>query len=60
MQVTKEELAQWADEEGGWANFMHQGVGEDDVPMEIRAAWVDVINAYDDFERALDRLKAKL
>lgn len=62
MQVTKQELADWVDDEGGWHSFLAAGkpVGEDDVPMEIRAAWVDVLDAHKDFQNAVDRLVEKL
>lgn len=62
VQVTKEELREWVDDEGGWFSFLAAGkpVGEDDVPMEIRAAWVDVIWAHSDLQDAIRRLEAKL
>lgn len=58
--LTKEELAQWADEEGGWASLIKHGVWDHEVPLEVRDEWLDTVAAHDHFERVLDRLKAKL
>lgn len=61
MKVTKQELVEWIDDEGGWASFMARGgVGEDDVSEDIRAKWVEVIWAWKDFQRAVDNIKRDL
>jgi len=60
-QLTKQELVEKVDSEGGWPGFLQWGgVGEDDVEMDIRAKWVDVIWAWQDFQHAVDRLNQDL
>ena len=61
MMWTKQEIADKVDSEGGWASFMQWGgIGEDDVPIEIRSKWVEVIWAWKDFDDAVQRLQAEL
>ncbi|MCA1799738.1 MAG: hypothetical protein LC650_00375 [Actinobacteria bacterium] len=60
MQVTKEELVRMVNF-GGWTSIVqNSGVGEDDVPMELRAAWVEVLWAWRDFKDATRRLERQL
>ena len=57
MEWTLQDIADKKDSEGGWEGFlMWGGIGEDDVPMEIRARWVEVIHAWKDFEEATEML----
>lgn len=59
--ITLQELIDAVDRAGSWAEFMQRGgLGEDDVPMDIRAKWVEVIWAWSDFQSAVDRLEADL
>lgn len=61
MEWTKEDIVVKADSEGGWCGFlMWGGIGEDDVPIDIRAKWVEVLDAWKDFQRALDDLERDL
>jgi len=58
---TKQEIVEKVDYEGGWPGFLQWGgVGEDQVPMEIRARWVDVIHAWKDFQDAVRNLERDL
>lgn len=61
MEWTLQEIANKKDSEGGWDSFlMWGGIGEDDVPMDIRAKWVEVLWAWKDFQRAIENLERNL